>query len=1127
MLVNPHRLGVWLLPALVLACPALGEGQAAPDHDGVNLRILAVGSFLGQLDGFCENPGDPSDLLLQPEPCTTSGHGWPAVLGGVLGARDWVDRERARPGPAPLLFIAGNNQVPDAALLTLPAARRASVASQYASRMAQASARAAFWVELSRLDPQAVAMGADDFVRSLRLWSQEAAAAWTAGDRGRYFVEWVRAGGRDPVSGTPLRLPLLASNVALRVPKDDLNRIDQGGYELLIEDDESIEWLEQLAVEHPCAHFPTFQLEELALGRAAPGQGVAVPTSAPSRSAGPPCKSTLQLTGGALRPGRSFRLTAADAATSTTRIFTFRTHEALTPHVNAALTAIEDYPAIAVATAGGHVAVVVSLVDPGVRRALGSTAWKWTGPTCPADACDIAFLDPVKTLRAILTRVAAVAPIGQPPFVILLSSLRDSDTLKVLDAFPEIRAVILPPDSQLLGRAARQRDARPSDVLTEKFTAAVPRGAAKQPFSGDLGFAAVMGPDGAHASLLVVRPEWLGETGGLMEARLERDPQGQWQLTRPAVGMQAIPGSRLQHRSNPAGVAYHTIWRGRRIDLGLFPAYLACSDTPPPACTDFANVWSQAVLLRIVAGDAVKAALRADIAVIPADAIDEDVSGWLAEAVSHESTDWISRFVLERAIYRSYRFVRADVSGESLLATLARLAQDPLRTGSAYCFTALGQAQCPGAVDPDHPERLRIEGRVLRPEHYYTVALPDALAEALALQHSDDERNSIDLLGALDRHLASGSWFPGPGAGGLPQRLEKRREWRNRPYWNVSPLQVGFNELKLSDRLKSDGAPATIPTSFSGAEQSRTWSLKIDSDFAPLDVKRQSLRLLGRLDYSRRRDPSAVTMAADEFLIGARLDVWKVRLLRDLRPFIGYFLDGQTEEAVTTLVASRQVPEARPGFALSERAPFTTRYTVLPSRYRYAAVGVDILNIKEQPFGDHFSLSLPRFSLIRAEGTALNVPTGVRVGGSPQDLNILLENGPAALLNGYFQANPDLADDPGLVLETADPNQGRREAELQIEGQFTRDAGKAYKVAVGLRSRRYVIENAPALNLKSTQKITVKVTVPLFWRVELVPGYEYERATIQSGGTAFSVHRLDARFAFPLFARATRRGFVE
>jgi hypothetical protein len=1180
-----------------------------------NVRLLAIGNFLGQFDGFCEPPGAPYDLPAAVTPCLPGGPGgieqptdedkkaaagvpWPAALGGLIGAERWIAENPSEQRPRARLLLQGNNQTPDFAD-SLAAATKDPRRKERAL-----SAHLAFWDRIARLQPTVIALGPDDLYRSLRL-SSEVARGTTANESdttASRFVDWVR-----DKQGT---LPFVASNTIVSVTGRKLEAIAPSDerYELLLDEESSIGWLKEFSIKHPCGSVPAFQLESSANG-SGPWQIVQTSIAKPPKPVD--CQTTLRVTRGALQPGTYFRVRRHDPSLPSTdnhvTFAKFRTHAALTPAGSSPGSVLIGWPAVlapladapapsTAATPPPDEMLIVSLVSQNARDSLGTPVWAWkpakdaspSGHVCAAVTrevtCRIDFLPPAEALTAILEQVLTVRT--RLPFVVLLSMMDDEDTLELMERFPEIRVVVLPPDSALLGRAARETPAGATDTLEARLSALRWPGTTPT-FSGDLGMIGILDADKRSATRVVLRPEWVGETIADLDlaVRHETDATSKgsyWDVRVPSTErarVVPVPGVPLvAEAGEPVENFATTVYRPQGHPELRTPPYvnhLSCQESDArPLCKAFRDVWTDAPTLLAVAAAALRTRSHADVVVVPRDLADDEALAWIKRSLSRGSTSWLSEYVLQRVVFRPYRFVRTTVGGDKLLTMLQRVLDDPLGNGSTYCIAGLGDSLgCPSKLSQAGLEKIRVNGRVIQPGFFYTVTMPDRVAEQQELRHSEDREDGFDAIDALEESLnplasgkptdGAGDWYPDdenddePAPPSLTTRLEERATSHPKHYISITELEFGLIDLNA---IAPDGGrqiPNNIDTDVKGAKSytSRSFVMKVDS--VALDYKRQALRGIFELEHARRSelgadDTEIVSYERDRLLFGPRVDLWKVRTLGDLRPYVGFFREGPLHPRINTLTASRSLGTITRAdgstVKQTESAGFETGYRVDENMFTFVALGADAVVSSLKVGVPHLEAALSRAKLEWARGESSRVPLDLRVDGDGDgplpgltlaeirsecpDSSASARTGDAgATLNAFFACHPDaLAPTSRVELLTGEREQ--RRTQFELEGAVSVTAwGRAFKITLSNQLRNYKVVrrdgDLPSFDLAidQTNRFKMQLSVPVMWRLEFAPSYEHQYARIKAGDV-FRVKRWDVKFKLPLFVGLSRPPFA-
>jgi len=1113
----------------------------------IDLDILAIGGFLGQWDGFCEYPGGSYDLpwweTKAAQPCPAAdGRTIPEngrrAFGGLLGAKSWVQAKRVKL-PQSLLIVAGNNQLPNFASLggralaaTAPA-QREQPQSRTDTRVQQAQRKVVdFWADLRSLSPTAIGLGPEDLVRSLRpLDGLDGSGPTPSDDPASVFVHWVS----QITAGEP-RLPLIASNIVIRARNrgaGDLNTLKKDKVSLQgMEDDSSTDWLSAVTIGHPAASHLSFELCDHGPLDRITGDPAC---EAPARPADADATTTeVTPAAGSLLPGHAYEVRVTDVSGARHEPLLFRTHQALTPHDQPAAY-LNGFPVVVTGKAGDSADVIVmSLIDPSVKAVLGSEAWKWRGEGCGADECEIDVTSPSEALDTLFKR--AIAAHRPKPLIILVSSLNDATTLELLESHPEIRAVVLPPDSLLLGRAARTPTTDKDDAIGKAYE---PQSAGQR-YSGDLGFTSVVNGTEPAATLLMARPEWIGETGAQLhaEATFER---GEWFLDREAAVVESIAGAALRWEIGPCGytdvarpcVFYKMTWNGQEFSHGGYEQYADCrAGNITDRCAVLRSLATDADQFQTFAGDALRQSVRTELAVVPDDLLDYDVGGWLVELLTGApppSAEFLSRLVLERGIYRSVRYVRAAIPGDKLVETLDKILKSDVLGGG--CLTGVRGSACVATVNAKQPETVWVNGRPVDSRLYYTVAVPDRIAEALDLDHRDNEVEGRDALTVLHRLLLGPDWYVAAPSGPLSQRLLDRGRKRVRSNLIVSALEFGFTESLLPGLNNREGTLKGLDVEFRSVSASNNLSTKGTMDFAVLDTSWVSLRAVGNLDFSRRTDmvkkTRDVTYSSNSWLAGGRVDLWKpVMLNHEYRPFVGRFAEGELEREPQYFTAT--FSQTAGGTKATTSALSATPFHQEPLRFDYWAVGVDTMNaFKLRPFG-WLPVDITRLGAMYARGTVKNVPVGIDVGGVPQDkaaFDMFLTQGAGAVLNDYFEKHVATFDPAvGFSARPGEQRQGRVQLDADVEPRFTKGK-RTYKLGAELRYRRYLdVPQDVSLALLQSWRVKLKLTIPLVWRFELVPNVEFHRARIHTTNAnlddLFRYRKIEATIRLPFVVRA-------
>jgi hypothetical protein len=1040
-----RRLAAALVVAVLCAHTAQGQDASKPADTATPRRITvqAIGGFLGFSEAFCENPGGTYDWPAKVAAPGTRGQPdlYPCLtvnpdarwLGGAIGAAALLG---GRPDDElKWLVISPNNKAVD----------ENSVFEQH----------------LGRLNADAIGLGAEDLDRLMR----------GPGGSAKKIVDWIHRNSE---------LRVLASNLAIRKEGGEINETDVAGYELKIDEDKTIGWSAPVVLHFPDHAPASVEVTEGACdAKASAREKIDVSLGKVDGKDVP-----LKFDEG-LRPGTCYWVRPAKDVE-----LHFETDAALTPRPSA-WPSLQGVPAV---HRGRDHVVVVALVSPGARARARSGAWSWRPDEQKPGRQEVLFQDPVETMRYVIKRATHDKT---PPVVVLVSALADVETLKVLEAFPEIRYTVLSPDSSILGRAAgRSDDPKKADPTPR------PRF-----FSGDLGLSAMLDQLYSEATRFVMRPEWVGETLISADADVStRTVEGQvvWDFKAPHVDVTIVPGAGLSWRENADGsLTYLATLPGERaIELATSRPYSNCKDPKDVACQPFYALWEDSKALAGAAGAGLRQQRHADLAVASEGLIDPDFRLWIADRLAEGNNDtrFLSDFLLQRLMFASPRMVRAFVAGPDLPATLQKI----VKADPDNCVSGLGG----GCTRPgnDHPERLTVNGRKLDQRLYYSIVMPDALAESLELKHDDDE-DLVDMVETTEAYLRR-----------QPLRSERDLNGGYRGYLVFPTLSAGLTRSAPSD--DPDGIRANLPVEFAGAEKSRTWSYSVDGDLGLFDWPKWAVRMPMSLTYAQKKQEGFRSYDKDQFSVGGRFD-WKFPVLGEVRPFVGFFVDGPLRRHLKRFNASR--PVATDGtFDTNEKAKFKTDHLIEPSRYRHVAVGVDLLGLGEVSAGAS-KFTLTKLGGRWTRGRETRLPVGVAIGGLELSVDDYLSKGAQTLLNEYFADHRETFSSSTRfeLLTRKSPLQSRLQGDIVV-ANTTKAWKRTFKTDLTVQLRQYLYGGAAPSQfaLSRTQHYEVKIATPLVGRLTLTPDVSYQRATIAAEKNGkFHYWSLNVTAAFPVAVR--------
>lgn len=1111
-----RRLQLVLAAALCgLSVKLHGQPPAQSPPDRAHLRIRAVGGFLGQVAGFPEYPGGPEETYFGLKP-----------LGGALGVIDWLATQRRdRTNLDEWLIIAPNNQASDFANAMMNAGPGYAATPRPITfagvPMSMTDTVSWFWNDVTRMTPDVVALGPDDFIRSLRAPSAvrpAGAALVTRKEPAADFIKWLR----------DIPLPFLATNVAVRRQRPNLNSDGKGPIKWSLDEDFSVSWISPITLTVPCSAVLDPRLTEARIETPQAKMPITFTLGAKPGTCDETYEAKLQLDGNrSLRPGRLYEMTITGSITQT---LSFQTDELLTPPKSPAghdlPYAVRCRETAQPSECGSS--IVVSLVDPSVKTALGQDAWTYETKTDGVtERHEIVFLDSVKVVQTLLAEVGAKAG---PPMVTVVSTLSDAATLDALTKIPQVRAVVLGQDSELLGTAW--------PVL--KATANSPA------FSGDLGGVSDIDSTSPGARKFVVRPEWFGETAATIDAlatRVARFGQTYWTLeenpdAEPCPESKK-PTAPAPSATTPPLVALTCLVEGWQLksknDNGT--AIYSATDSaetrevPIAAAKHYSHafnaIWADQDKLIAAMAMAIREAGESELGVLPKSAIDFDYLRWIGDELQKPMTmapDFLSRYMVQRVLYQSPRMVRGYVAGADLVATLKKIADGEADQG--VCIVGLS-GQCTSSVSTDHAERTTVNGRRIDPRLIYGVAIPDGIAEALKIPHSEHDP-LFDAISGVEGGFVQ---FEATGGGRAPRSPANVTRYGG--YWLMSPMQLGYSQIDVDDPGGSK-VRAALPIDFKDAKPTRGFSIKFNSDATVVDAPRAAVRVPTSLDYQWNHDLTEgavhpISHDTDEFSVGVRGDL-KLHVLQEMRVYGGWSIDGQTSKSQREITPTYNFTTAD-GLSATAKAPQSVTVVVPPSQYSGWGFGADIVPTKSLTLWKGADITLTTGNTNIIFGSSSNVLTRVFIDGQPQETEPLaLKKGLEGLFSDYFDANhAAFAGNTDVSF--------RRERVFQTRAQFD-GTGELHtqmsKVKATwtplVRFRKYSKANTDAaspLDLSWTVKLALGLKVPLWSNIAIEPMVQKDWAKIQADTeNLFTQFKVEIKFNIPIFTKWGRDGFI-
>lgn len=1063
--------------ACLLAClpgALLGFDQSPAGLQNVPIKIYATGSFLGQFDGMVVYPAHSRD---------TGALAGLRPYGGLLGVADWLRDQPART-PRDLLLVAGDN-----------------FAHGFARRLRGArtdddgsfAAIDEFWHRLDGLQPTAIGMWSEDFYRAL------APPSPTSDSNAGRLAKWLAGGNRK----------LLASNAAVRLHRKRLNQIKTDHFELEVDRDRSLAWDQSLSLSFDC------ELKDISFELRVMGSPDTDPFAAGSiepKGAHDPCHGQIDLKKKTLRPGQRYDLMLR-ASGNTVSHLSFETDRALTPVGNGEPAIIPADPALP---------IVISFVDPDIRKRLPQGNWEWTPAAdaldCKGQRCEIVFHEPAAAFAMLRGRLA---PHGERYFA-LLAGVTDSDATGLLNDWDAIKFVVLPADSGMLGLGASER----KEGTPQLGGAGTPL---DPPYAGDWGNVGILDGAVVPAARAWVRVQWMGANAPVIEATVtRRDPEpkvsakektanpAEWDLNGLKATSVAVQGYRMcaEAAAGQSMIRYRAAKHGALgepmelapgvIDLAVadrYPVYV--SNRTYDGRNNQGTLWTSASEFAAMTLDRMRDALHAEIALFPATTVDDDYIAYLAEEQkAGRALNWLSREVVKRALFRADRAVRVKVEGSKLASVLGKILGD----ADGHCAAGLGDTSCKlKKVDEEH---LRVNGRKIQPDHFYGIAM----LAGMAAQHDFEEtRISDSLIELVDDAFTKESGAAVSTCAAKPQEtpaspdetpLAERLELNTvgaQPFYLFKPLTASFGMTELKEPATHRNRFSSLPLSGSKVADQVKWAIDGGANIG-VDWRRYALYGTGTLKYGKTRihphDKDAPTKAIDpdEYRIGLRFDIRRWFTDAEGRLFTGLFQEGElSREGV--FEAGSPWPE-----------PSNTRRR----RYRYVTGGAEVDN-----WWSAGKLSMKQIRAALSHGTSYAERQGIHINGGEL---VLLTKSLTTLLDEFKAASG--AGVETIEFDYIERRRTRAELGALFELPLYEAHGRKAKVSIDGKYFFYRDTENPAIDLVERHHAqgALQATFPGFRVLDFGVKVENQSVWLRDG-TMFSVIRTSLTVAWPLFGK--------
>ncbi len=963
------------------------------------------------------------------------------------------------------------------------------------------SAAHPFWKLLASVNPAAVAIGVEDIAHAL-----------SETDGASHLVQLMQ----KP------QLPFIASNVFIRTKSAGMNAVRQGGYHLEVSADESLDLLRRLTVacDKTCANEEVATLEDLGLL----GQGAAAVASQIKASPEADQKHwTIDLKTAPLRPGRQYRLSIHGV------VFTFHTVAALTPQ--------EDGLPVLTLPNAGVTYRVMGFVEPDILAQFPDEHLQWkrgarNAAACPGETCEIVVASPSSTW----TSLAPYVPHGAKDGVLTaMLDLDDDTSLELLQLGPSFRVVTLPPDTTLLGRAA----------------------AARKGFGGDLGYNAVVdSAPSAGLMRVLMRPEWLAETVHTFEADASlvtlKDREPLLALTHPATSVKFVAGAPLRATLEEGHLQYFVTDEGVDIKVGgpyrAYPKHdgkgMIFGSIP------IRDLWTDSGSMTAFLLELVREKTKADIAVLDDLAVDGSISSWLASELKQRSpVEFLSRFVLERAMFRPSRVVRVTVQGSQIASSLSKIVTAAKSFDSKLFMSGIGsKGRALSRVDSD---TLKINEREINPAHFYSIALPQryvaevkATREERPLELENLMKEADRALGEADKKtkaeticvtrakddpncgLETTAQPPRPDEqeGSLATDLEGKRAGIPRRIFAMGKASIEWSGLRSNET--SDLALSAVPEDGRDGTKYENRALSVALEPGVSTRRGILLSLPLAADYSHKqvgKDVIKETYPANSWSAAVKVakTVHSVPFLHSLFSSAGFQSNFvRPSKAVTS--ASADSASVIAGSGASATTSVTSTKIALTST-PFPRPTQDFTISGGAEFEDAGKDATLKFSDMAIGVTKVHRArdlVGLTAAGREITADQLAADSAQTIINRLFKTSPDVVkDDPTVNYKFAGTRFSRMDVSATGTLLLRKDKTHPWPISLANKYRWYFPGGTPRLiAARHTLETKLKASIPLGWRVEVAPYLNAFWLKLRNDGRTFQVFEYGLKVQFPLFA---------
>jgi hypothetical protein len=1082
------------LIALVLTSNLL-SAETIPTGKSTPVRISVAGALLGHQEAFCERQ-DPNAQPLPRGACPE--HRTP--LGGIDGLAAMLKPERER---GAFILLTGNNFPKDI----------------------NPSGDFYLWDQLAKLNADVIALGQEDLLRAALPVALQASVAKPSAAPG-FDPSWLNR--LEP--GTR-NYKFLGTNLSVRHHKTGLNKVSNGGFQLGVSADQSVPWTtSKLSIECPIRDVTSSFSVGIKDGTAITKE------PSPCTSQGGFPSAAIKVT---LKPNTRYCVTKMGQAGCW---FEFTTDLVPTPWDNKdSSTAMQNLP-VAIVSKGGARLMVMALLDPAIKSKLGAERW-FFGKTTGAEQYELIIASPVDTVRTIFTLAGDES---KPSLPVLMSSMDDAATLKVLAASSRWGAVAYYPGSGMLGCSVGQ-----CDKVTDDYA--------------DFGRSAVLNQgdrDDHKIAQAWVRPDWQGESLLTVTGETDSDKSfAYFHGDSVKVERQAVPGTLRRRESSGEESIYE------------------------PKGKDGSEV-SQSILAALL--EAIRKARHTEVVIGSLGMVDRDVVSELFEEGTQPDKNSLAltpRDLMD-ILWRHDAYVTVPMKGSDLLDLVQKLAVAEVDEGSEYCAagieTAVHGARVPGtatAADKAQSKRrdqpvfcklpgniaateVRVNGRYLDAAMEYSVAMPQSIAQGQKLA-GPISHTATDAVEALVQYLAFTSpnrketktssagatktFLPEPSQQ-VPPKEEPTsaklldgmlsQRWLGMFYIPPPSIEIGGTKYDVHDGVDASRF-SSIP--LAGEQVNHTYKFAVAGevhlipvDFYALSLDLESKVNVNRVDTFNDANPqlSQRSLSPDDWLNGASLRSRAItNILTDklaslsrklnheavrIEPYVGFFNESSVFHVHRTFTTTRKAAPT----AL-DQTPQTLFVTEDDRKPNFTFLEASVAFGQMSPWSAvRFKNTSYRFDW----GTNHTALSGVDIGGLPFSIADVRNCGLQAILdlkNGC-RGQYDLTGLPNRSrIDFTYVNRRENRQQLLTTLELSRSPSSKNKLTVDFAGKLWMLKHSESTLLEPlwSTEFNIKYTMQLPYGISAGPYLRYYRVKAFGEPGAFSSERYGFTVSIPVYSK--------